>query len=468
MENEKKRDSKQAIFNILSQLILNGTNFILIMYFTRHLSTQNYGIVSIYQAYVLFVSVVVGLRTQGSIGPAFVHIDDSEHNDYLASMMLISVTSFIVIFALCVVLINPIVTFTELESFLIYLMLFHCFGNFVFNFLSIKFVYKRKAQYSFILSLAMSVLMVIISVFGVHQTIFNIPDYMGRILGISIPYILCGLYGTFNIFLHGNSFTNIKKYAHFCIPISLPLIIHGLSQVVLGQTDKIMLQKMIKDIGVVGVYSFIVTFVHVLNSIYTALNNTWVPIYYDYTKNGRHKEIRMRASRYADFFTLLIVGFIMVSPEFIKIFADSKYWVGTSLIPVVSLATFMVFMYSFAVNYEIYREKTKVIAIGTSSAAVCNMVLNAILIPKLSMYGAAIATAISYMTLFLFHEYYAKRLPASEYQFSKRFFSKNFIIIIMASIVFHLAIDYWIIRWIIAIFVGAKIMIDTVKEKSIF
>ena len=88
MQNEKAVDSKQAIFNILSQIVLNGTNFALIMYFTRHLSTEHYGIVSIYQTYVLFISVIIGFRTQGSIGPAFVHIDKEEHDNFLASIML--------------------------------------------------------------------------------------------------------------------------------------------------------------------------------------------------------------------------------------------------------------------------------------------------------------------------------------------------------------------------------------------
>lgn len=44
--------------------------------------------------------------------------------------------------------------------------------------------------------------------------------------------------------------------------------------------------------GLVGIYSFIVTFVHILNSIYTALNNTWVPIYYSYTKDGNYEMIK--------------------------------------------------------------------------------------------------------------------------------------------------------------------------------
>ena len=119
MEAEKRRDGKQAIFNILSQLVLQGTNFLLIMYFTRHLSTANYGIVQIYQAYVLFVSVVVGLRTQGSIGPAFVHIDQKEHADYLASVLFFSFISFVAISILTLLFIKPPKKILSAEAMLI-------------------------------------------------------------------------------------------------------------------------------------------------------------------------------------------------------------------------------------------------------------------------------------------------------------------------------------------------------------
>ena len=112
----------------------------------------------------------------------------------------------------------------------------------------------------------------------------------------------------------------------FCLPICIPLVFHGVSQIVLGQTDKIMIQKQLIDDGLVGIYSFIVTFVHILNSIYTALNNTWVPIYYSYTKDGNYEMIKVRSNRYCKLFLCLCLGFMFVSPEFVRLFADKNYW----------------------------------------------------------------------------------------------------------------------------------------------
>ena len=463
------KDSEQTIYNILSQIILNGTNFLLIMLFTRYLSTEHYGIVSIYQAYVLFFSVVVGLNTQGSIGTAFVHLNKENHNDYIASIFLFSLISFIIICCTTGIFIVPISEFAKLEPFLVVLILFHSLGIFSFQFLNINFVYARKAKSSCILALIVAITMIGISWLGIQYPIKAIPKYMGRILGLSLPYIICSVYAVIYIFSKGNPFRNLKCYWKLCIPICIPLVFHGFSQVVLAQTDKIMLQKLIKNNGIVGVYSFFVTFVHILNAVYTALNNTWVPLFYKYLKQRDYVLLKKRSKNYVNLFSLLVIGFILVAPEVVKIFADRNYWAGMFLIPIVAVSIYMVFLYSFAINYELYYKESKWIALGTTSSAIVNVILNSILIPKLGMYGAAMATLGAYTLLYVFHDYCAKNIIKSgEYPFNKLFFAKNTMLVLVFSVIFYILVDTWIIRWGLAVLVGIYLCYRTYKNKSIF
>ena len=65
-----------------------------------------------------------------------------------------------------------------------------------------------------------------------------------------------------------------------------------------------MLQKLTDDLSIVGIYSFIVTYVHILNSIYAALNNTWVSLYYKYLKSDKYDTLKIRSKRYMNFFTI--------------------------------------------------------------------------------------------------------------------------------------------------------------------
>lgn len=463
------RDSNQAIFNILSQLILNGTNFVLIMVFTRYLSTNDYGIVSIYQAYVLLFSVLIGLNTQGSIGPAFVHIDNAEHDNYLASSILLSLLSFVCIFIIVLVCMPALSAFMQLQPVLIILMLFHGLGNFSFQFASIQFTYARKAQYSCLLAFLVAAATIVLSLLSVNEVFGNIPQYVGRILSLASPYILCALLTISVTLTKGNALANLKKYWKFCIPICIPLVFHGLSQVVLAQTDKVMLQKLYGDRSAVGIYSFYVTFVHVLNSVYVALNNTWVPVYYAYLKENDTAILEKRAKRYVGLFSMMVVGFLLVSPEIVRLFADKAYWNGSKMIPIIALSICMTFMYSFPVNFELFNCESKMIAFGTGAAAISNIILNYLFIPNYGIYGAAFATLISYALLFVFHHFCAKKLALSEmYPISKTLFIELYISTGVAIALFYLLYTQWIIRWILAVAVGLRLVKRIVFEKSIF
>lgn len=458
----------QTIFNLLAQVLLNGTNFVLIMLFTRLMPTDDYGIVSIYQAYVLFFSSVVGLNTQGSIGTAFVHYDVSEHRDYLASAFFLGTLSLLAILISSALFFEPLESFSQLSPILIVLVLFHSFGSYAFSFASIKYVYSRKAQRNFALAAFLSLSIILFSWIGINQKVVQIPSYMARILGLALPYIICGIYVTLTVFIQGNPFKNLRRYWTFCLPISIPLILHGLSQVLLSQTDKIMLQKALGDYSLVGIYSFIVTFVHILNSIYIALNNTWVPIYYGYLQEGDDATLIKRGKRYCNLFTYLVVGFLMVSPEFIKTFADKNYWSGISLVPIVTISIYMTYAYSFAVNFELYHRTTRLIAAGTTAAAICNIGLNALLIPSFHIYGAAIGTMISYILLFVFHGICAAKVDSERYQFTWSFYSKNIIIMSLFCILFYLFKDIWYVRWGLAVLDGILLLRNVYRHKSLF
>lgn len=469
MKINQKKDNMQVIFNILSQVVLNGVNFVLIMLFTHYLTTSNYGIVSIYQAYVLFFAILVGLNSQGSIGPAFVHIEKENRNNYLASIMLLAVLSFFVFIFIFTILMPTFSQFAQMSPLLIYLMIVHSFGNFCFNFANVKNVYSQKAQFSFFMSIFIALLMIIFAWIGVYyQNNKLLTPYLVRILGLALPYILCGIYVVFITFIKGNPFCILKRAWKFCLPICIPLIFHGVSQVILAQTDKIMLQKLVTEDSEVGVYSFISTFVHILNAIYVALNNTWVPLYYSYIKENKKEILLKRSKRYNDLFSILVAGFIMVSPEFVKWFSDVNYWKGILLIPLISLSIYMVFLYSFAVNYEIYYTKTKLIAVGTLAAAISNIILNIFMIPYLGMYGAGVATLIAYILLFLFHERCAKKISNNMYPYTKKFFIKNTLGILVFCIIFYLFLEQWYIRWIIAIILGIILIYKIRYNKVLF
>ena len=213
--------------------------------------------------------------------------------------------------------------------------------------------------------------------------IFILPsskNYWGRIIGISFTYIIIGTISAIFIFIKGKVFFN-KEYWRFCIPLALPIVFHNLSGLILSQSDRVMLQYS-SSFSYVGIYSLAYSFGSIISTIWNALNNSWVPFYYEFTNYNKNAELKEHTKNYTELFTVLSIGFILLSPEVYHVFAGKEYWGGTELITIFAMGFYMIFLYSFHVNYEFYNRKTVTIAIGTMGAAIINIILNYILIKQ--------------------------------------------------------------------------------------
>lgn len=463
---KSKNANSLAFFNILGPVILNGINFFTIPIFTRLLGTINYGQVSIYLTWVQVMTILVGLQTCGSIATATIHFNDKEGDEYCSSILFLSFCSFATISVISLLFIKPITAFLGMNNITFVLVLLNSFTNYVISFATIRFTFNKQAYKTFFISIIVAITGVVLSLIFINSIDLYENRDMGRIVGYALPHIFFGAILFFSFLLKGKVLFS-KKFWGFCLPICIPLIFHGLSHIVLAQSDRIMLQHYASD-DAVGVYSLVFTFVQVISIIWSALNNTWVPFYYDDFKLGNIDIINKRTKNYLFLFTVISIGFIYLSPEVIKIFASSDFWGGIDLVPILVVGMYFVFLYSFPVNFQFYHLKTKSIALGTVSAAALNIVLNYILIPRFSMAGAAYATLISYIMLFVFHHLVARFVVKKPYHYSFVMFIKYILALIIFIAIFYIIKDNYVLRWLIGFALAGVLVFKTIKNKSIF
>lgn len=466
---KKKSINRITMYNILSTILLQGIAFFTSPVFSRLLGKTNYGIVSIYNTWVLVISVSFGLQTHSTIAVAKNEFPEWEQKAYQSSILSLSLSSYLIFSVIMMIVIFPLSNVINISKFIYCIMLLHGIGQFCVTFINIKFTYEFDAGKNFILSLITSLCSIGLSMF----LIFVLPkevNHFGRILGNACTYILLSIIIIIFIFSSGRTGYK-KKYWTFCIPLCIPIVFHNLSGLILNQSDRVMLQVS-TSYATVGIYSLAYSFGSILSTIWNALNNSWVPFYYDFTRNGQNESIRKHAINYTELYTILSIGFILLTPEVYRIFAAEEYWEGTRLISLFSIGFYMIFLYSFAVNYEFFNKKTKVIAIGTSITALINIILNLIMIEKYGMKGAAISTAVSYSIQYLFHIIFAKRIEKTSkvaYQFSMRMFIPYVAIFLCtAFICYHIDNSYALIRWGTALTLGVIELIRVKKRKAIF
>lgn len=448
-----KRQNRFAFFNILSTLLLRGISIFTMPLFTRLLGTSSYGVTQVYNTWVSVFAIVLTLQTQGTLVNARMEYPEDEQKRYQSSVMGMSLLMYLLCSAVILCLLNPISSALKLSKFLVILMLIQAFGTFCVNFLNQKFVYEFKAGRNMLLSLGVTLTTLVLSVVLILQLPKEI-NYYGRVVAIAATYGIIGIPACIYILAKGKTIFR-KEYWKFCIVLAIPTVFYNLSDLILGQSDKVMVQQFFGTTAV-GLYGAALNFGGIMFTIFTALNNSWCPFFFDDMKMGIRENVREKAKNYLELFTVLSVGFILLSKEVYHIFVDSSYWQGTGMIPIFVSSYFLNFLCTFPINFEYYHKQTKVVAMVTISASLVNVGLNFVLIQQFGMVGAAIATMISHCLQLVIHYGYARLiLGKKDYPFGIRLWigyaAAYFVIVIFSC----LTDGFWPIRWLLGAGIGA-------------
>jgi O-antigen/teichoic acid export membrane protein len=459
----KKTISFVVLWQTIGNFSFQGVAFFTVPIFTRLLAVSDYGMVAVYNTWVSLSCLLVGLQTHGSIANARIKYEDDKMNGYLSSIMTISVISFFVFLMISLIFNKVLSNLLALQPDLIVLIIIQSFTSFCIAFYTSKLLQYKQVEKSTIISLVTTVLS---TIFAIIFLLFTKKDrYIAKIYGNAIPVITIGFIIGVSVLKNGKTLFR-KEYWKYCLALTFPLIIHGAGLLILAQSDRIMLQRL-KGLEVAGIYSFVYTIAMVVQLIWVSFNNSWIPFYYEYKKNNQNELILYHSKNYIITYTIILMGFILLAPEVYKLMSPVEYWPGIYLVPMIALVYYINFFYSFPVNFEFFNEKTKLISIGTTIAALINILCNLVLIPVYAGVGAAIATLIAYVFLFFFHEIVARYIIKG-YEFKWYLYIMGFISVLISIVLFYFLLEKWIIRWSLGIILGITLLIRIKKNKEIF
>ncbi|MBW2981166.1 oligosaccharide flippase family protein [Candidatus Woesearchaeota archaeon] len=193
----------------------------------------------------------------------------------------------------------------------------------------------------------------------------------------------------------------IKKALVFGVPLSTVMI----SRWVLTASDRYILGFFHGAVDVAN-YSYVYTLLGMLGLTASSIGLTIGPYFIsEYNKRNKEKsKFLLNASfKYQSLILIpAITGFFILSREIITMVSGVKYLTSAPIIPFLLLFPFLDLMKDIYVNVHILKNKTKRIAGIYFIGIIINLVLNFVLIPKFSSIGAAIATTVSYLILFMF------------------------------------------------------------------
>lgn len=457
--------NRTTILNIISTFMLQGIAFISTPIFTRLLGTTQFGIYSLFNSWVLMLTCMMGFSMSSSIGTGVYAF--KEHYISFRNSILLSSTLICLLEVMFIVLFGSVISLlTHFSIELVILISITAFAHYIVNFAQMSFIYEKQAGRNFVLSVSISIISVLASIFFIYMMDTG-TRYLGRIYGVAFTYFLTAVTVWLLLFLKEP--TGVKKeYLKYGVEVGFPIVFHSLSQQILGQSDRVMMQWFGITTAEIGIYSLFYTISAVLSTVLGALNNSWCPFYYDDISAGKWEVSNKKCKNYVELFTVAGVGFLLLSREISYLMADESYWSGINIIPVLSFAVYFTFMYQFPVNFEFFHKKTKIIAAGTVGAGILNIILNAAMIPLWRMYGAAIATTLSYFALFLAHYIIVTHMKEYQYHLNWKVFIPGITGMLVGTVLFYALSSWWYIRWSLGIALGCLELYRIYKRKSIF
>ncbi len=440
---EKNKALKAGLGYTIGNILVKGINFLALPLFSRMLTTAEFGVYSVYLSYDAILYVLISLALATSVKSA--HYEIKKTDEYASSISLIFILNaavFLVIFLIGGQRLSSLMGFNEIA--LILLVPFS-FGGAIIQLynerISLDYEYK---EYLFI-GLLNSVCSIIVSLVLIVSVFRNQRD-VGRIVGSAATIFAIATVILVRMYVKAPPRFN-KKFWKFGLLYSLPIVPHGISQVLLAQCDRIMISRMVSE-SAAGIYSLAGNLKLVLTVVSASIGVSWSTWFFSKMDKGEPKEIQQSSSLLVRMFLIFTVGLMALSPEIIYVLGGNEYDFAKYVAVPMIMDAFILFLYNIIVPSEYYTKKTKFIMMGTLIAAVVNLITNYVFIKLYGFVAAAYTTLFSYVCYLMLHIFISKRLVKFEVV-RWRWILISAVIVAVAGAIDLLYVDKTILRYVV-------------------
>lgn len=394
----KKSIKKNYMYNLLYQVLIMILPLILTPYLSRTLGAEKIGIYSytfsILSYFVLFGCVGIGLYGQREIARVQ---DDKEKRSKI--FFELAILKFIMIFTSFIV--YGIFYFND-ETYSIYykILTIELFSNAI----DITWFYQGIEDFKKI-----TIRNTIVRITSVALIFIFVKDQSDL-----ITYFLINGIANFISFLA--LWLNLKKFV--CkVKIKELNIFHHIKQTILlfipqvaiqiyTVLDKTMIGSILNDMTEVGYYEQSQKIVKMLLMLIAALGTVMIPRISNLYANNKEEELKSKIYKVFNIVSFIAFpmcfGLIGVSENFVPWFYGEEFLPITNLLCIFSFLLIAIgFSNITGMQYLIPTQKQSIFTFSVTLGALLNVLLNLLLIPRLKGYGAAIASVIVEIIVFI-------------------------------------------------------------------
>lgn len=422
--------ARASLWFVICGFMTRGISLLTTPIFTRLLTTEQYGVYSVFNSWLEIVTIFASLKLgYGVYIQGLVKFGD-EQDRFSSSLLGLASTwcgGVFVVYLLFHKMFNHLLGLDTPTMVCMFIM--------VISTVALDFWSARKRnEFNYVTLVKVTMFIVILKpVLGIIAVFLSDNAYKveARIVTLALVELVVGIILYIQIMCRGREFYS-KKYWKYALAFNLPLVPHFLSQVILNHSDRIMIQKMV-GASAAGVYSLAYSMAMILSMINTSILQAIRPWVFQRIKANEEEKIQpvvVSAILVVAFCNIMLISF---APELVAIFAPGSYSGAIGLMPPITLAVLFAFLYNLFVDIEMYFEKTKSVMNIAIVCAALNLITNYFGIKWFGYAAAAYTTLICYILMAVLHYCSMERMLRKNKVNKKIYDSK---VIVTISVVF--------------------------------
>jgi O-antigen/teichoic acid export membrane protein len=223
---------------------------------------------------------------------------------------------------------------------------------------------------------------------------------------------------------------NILKPA---LKYSVPLIPHSLSSWLMSMVDRIFVNN-ITGKWETGLYSVGYQFGNIVNVLTNAVNQAYVPWFFEKEKKGEFQQVVKIAELVTLLYCFIALGISLYAMDVLKIMVSDIFRTAWRFIPFISFAYVFNGLYFFYINV-LFLKQTKWVPFVTFCSAATGLLLNILLIPVVGSIGASISCLITFFVSSILALILSIKLETIRFNYFRMYFY-SFLFFIFSLIIF--------------------------------
>ncbi len=443
MDNLGKKALKAGAWYTICTFVLKAMSFLTMPIFTRWMSPSEIGQYANLASWISILSGPVTLELYSSVNLARFKYDGTSLYSYMSSITIAGCFFTAIIYIGATYQIDRVTQWLGITPWMFHTMFIYFLVNPAILILHAKFRLTLQYRQTIVTSLLPAIISTLLSLAAV--ILFTNDKLYARITAYYGVWAVFGAVILGYILQKGR--TVCWQHIKFAIPISVPLIVHTLANTILSTSDRVMIQHMCGSEST-AYYSIAYSSAMVVAVLWSAINQAWAPWCYEMMHQKKEKNINKVAKPILLIFSTGVLVVVLIAPELLYVMGGKAYLQAVYVIPPVLIGYIAQMLYTLYVNIESYNKKQLQIMCGTLIAAVINVILNLICIPRFGYIAAAYTTLVGYIALLFLHYTFVRKMRL-HYIYDMKFNILLLTITLLLGILISLLYPYAFLRFLI-------------------